>query len=129
MTFSFKKSSVKGFTLLEMMISVVCLVVGISTTLQVLGMSLAADAAIENKIIALSLARQKLEESKNSSSYANIDLLVSARASLGGDFSDFDREVVVGVSDPKQVTVTVYWTAKGGEQDLTLATLLTDYDY
>ena len=65
---------------------------------------------------------------KDAATYADIDGFASARATLTGDFADFDREVTVS-GDPKQVDVNVYWTVKGQDQSVNLVTLFTNYDY
>ncbi len=118
----------KGFTLLEILITIIILVVGVVVPMQMFSMGMFADTDVENATIALNLAQEKMEEIKDASSYVNIDSFASARANLGGDFADFDREVTVA-GDPKQVNVIVYWTVKGQDQSINLVTLFTDYDY
>ena len=118
----------KGFTLLEMLITIVLLTAGIVPILRMLSMGMFADVNAENATIARYLAQEEMEEIKDSASYSGIDSFASARATLTGDFSDFDREVTVS-GDPKQVNVIVYWTVKGQDQSIDLVTLFTDYDY
>ena len=118
----------KGFTLLEMLITIVLLTVGISSILHIASIAMFADTNIENTIIARYLAQEKMEEIKDAASYSAIDSFASTRTTLTGDFADFDRAVTVA-GDPKQVDVTVYWTVKGQDQTVNLVTLFTDYDY
>jgi prepilin-type N-terminal cleavage/methylation domain-containing protein len=118
----------KGFTLLEMLVTVVLLTVGITSILQMISMAMFADTNLENVTIARYLAQEAMEEIKDAASYSDIDSFASARSSLTGDFADFDREVAVS-GDPKQADVTVYWTVKGQDQNVELVTLFTDYDY
>jgi prepilin-type N-terminal cleavage/methylation domain-containing protein len=118
----------KGFTLLEMLVTIVLLTSGIVAVLRMVSMAMFADVNVENTTIALYLAQEKMEEIKNASSYSNIDSYASARAALTGSFVDFDRAVTVS-GDPKQVDVIVYWRVKGQDQSINLATLFTDYDY
>ncbi|MCK5014684.1 MAG: type II secretion system protein [Candidatus Omnitrophica bacterium] len=118
----------KGFTLLEMLVTIVLLTVGITSILQIAGMAMFADTNLENVTIARYLAQEAMEEIKDAASYSDIDSFASERSSLTGDFADFDREVTIS-GDPKQVDVTVYWTVKGQDQSVELVTLFTDYDY
>ena len=118
----------KGFTLLEMLITIVLLTVGIVSILQMMSIGIFADTNTENSVIAFYLAQEAMEEVKDASSYANIDTFASTRATLSGDFSDFDRAVTVS-GDPKQVNVIVYWSVKGQDQSIDLVSLFSDYDY
>lgn len=122
----------KGFTLLEMLVTIILLTVGITSILQMAGMAIVADTNLENVTIARYLAQETMEEIKGAASYSDIDNFILTRSSLTGvgnkDFVDFDREVTVS-GDPKQVNVTVYWTVKGQDQSVELVTLFTDYDY
>lgn len=118
----------KGFTLLEVLITTVILVISILSLLKLLSIGMFTDADIEHSTIALHLAQEKLEEIKSASSYANINSFVLVKSSIGGVFSQFDRAVTVS-GDPKQVNVIVYWTVKSNEQNINLVMLFSDYDY
>ncbi|MDP8212752.1 MAG: prepilin-type N-terminal cleavage/methylation domain-containing protein [Candidatus Zapsychrus exili] len=118
----------RAFTLLEVMLAIIVLAIGIVSLISMLGISLRADIDVDKKTIAFYLAQEKLEEIKDAFSYANIDSFAFNRVSIGGDFSDFDREVVVS-GDPKQVSTTVYWSDKSDELNINLVTLFADYDY
>ena len=118
----------KGFTLLEMLVTIVLLTVGITSILRMFSMVMIADTNLENVTIARYLAQEAMEAIKDADSYSDIDNFASVRTDLTGDFADFDRAVTVS-GDPKQVDVIVYWTAKGQDQSVDLVTLFTDYDY
>ena len=118
----------KGFTLLEMLVTVVLLTVGITSILQMTSMAMFADTNLENVTVARYLAQESMEEIKGAASYLDIDSFASSRSALTGDFADFEREITVS-GDPKQVNVTVYWDVKGQDQSIELVTLFTDYDY
>lgn len=120
----------KGFTLLEILITIVILVVGVVVLLQMFSIGMFADTDVENAGLALNLAQEKMEQIKDAISYKAIDDFASARGEedLGDDFADFDREVTVS-GNPKQVNVIVYWTVKGQDQSINLVTLFADYDY
>jgi len=118
----------KGFTLLEILLTMVILVIGIMALLEAMNTVLFADGQTQHNLIAVQLAQEKMEEIKSVGSYAAIDGFIQARANLGGHFADFDREV--GVSgDPKTVEVSVYWGPASQEQRLQLVTLMADYNY
>jgi len=118
----------KGFTLLEMLVTIVLLTVGVVALLQMMSISIFADTNTENSIIAFYLAQESMESIKDASSYANIDTFAATRASLSGNFADFDRAITVS-GDPKQVNVIVYWSVKGADQSIDLVSLFADYDY
>lgn len=118
----------KGFTLLEMLVTMVLLTAGITSILQITSMAMFADTNLEHKTVARYLAQETMEEIKGASSYSDIDSFASPRSALSGDFAAFDRLVTVS-GDPKQVDVTVYWTEKDQEQSVSLVTLFTNYDY
>lgn len=122
------RSSDKGFTLVEVIITMILLVVGLVSIINIFGISLFADSEVEHRITALSLAQEKMEEIKDAASYSDIDSFASGKTNLTGDFASFSREVTVS-GDPKEVNVIVYWNAKTDEQNINLVSLLTDYDF
>jgi Tfp pilus assembly protein PilV len=117
-----------GFTILEMLISVVLLVVGTLATLNMFGIGMAADVNIEHSTIALALAQGEMELIKNAGTWNAIDSFASANTNLGGQFPDFNREIDVS-GDPKDVRVIIYWNDRAGVQNLELDTLMTNYNY
>ncbi len=109
--------------------AVVLLVVGSVVTLNMFGLGMSADVNSEHSTIALALAQGEMELIKNAGSWAAVDSFASPRTNLGGgDYADFDQEVIV-TGDPKEVQVIIYWDALGGVQNLELDTLLTNYNY
>ena len=118
----------KGFTLLEMLVTIVLLTVGITSIFYITSIAMFADTNLEKLTVARYLLQESMEEIKGAATYSDIDSFASARAALSGDFADFEREITVS-GDPKQVDVIVYWTAKDQEQSVSLNTLFTDYDY
>ena len=118
----------KGFTLLEMLVTIVILTAGIVPVLQMMGTAMFAETNTENSLIAFYLAQERMETIKDASSYANIDSFAEARTAMTGDYAGFDRQVTVA-GDPKQVNVIIYWSVKGQDQSVNLVSLFTDYDY
>ncbi len=121
-------SNRKGFSLIEVIITIVLLTVGVISILQMFSIGLFADAETENQTTAFYLAQEKMEEVRDASSYANIDSFAASKTALTGSFIDFSREVTVS-GTPKQVNVIVYWNVKGAEQSVDLVSLFADYNY
>jgi len=115
-----------GFTFLEVLITIILLVVGMVAIIQVFSVGTVAEAEVDRTTTAVLLAQETMEEIRNVT-YVGIDGFASARTSLTGDFADFDREVTIS-GDPKQVNVTVYWTASGVDQMVNVVSLFADYD-
>lgn len=118
----------KGFTLLEMLVTIVILTVGIVSVLEMMGMAMFADTNTENSVIAYYLAQEEMEEIKDAASYSAIDSFAQSQTAMTGDFADFDKEVTVAGS-PKQVNVIISWDVKGVEQNVDLVSLFANYDY
>lgn len=103
-------------------------VIGVVVIFHLFSLAINADTSIENRGIALQLARERMEQIKAAASYGDIDSYAGVRAPVGGGFPIFEREVTV-VADPKQVVVNVYWDEKGDEMALALTTLMADYGF
>lgn len=119
---------VRGFTILEMLISILLLVTGTVATLNMFGIGMSVDADIGKEAIALELAQEEMESIKGTASWDAIDSFAAPRANMGGEFADFDKEVVVA-GDPKTVQVIVHWNNRGADRTVELATLFTNYNY
>ena len=113
-----------GFTLLEIIITIVLFTLGIVAIVGALSIALVGSDDAENTTIAINLAQGRLEEIRNLDFDAGI--ADEAKAGVAG-FSRFQRQVVVTEpeTDLKQVTVTIYWTPKGGEANVSLATYIS----
>ena len=85
----------KGFTLLEMLVTIVLLTVGIASILYITSMAMFADTNLEKLTIAYYLLQESMEDVKGATSYSDIDRFDSSgRETLSGDFKDFEREVL-----------------------------------
>jgi len=126
-----KDRSHQGFSLLEVLLTVVLLTVGSIALMRALSLGVFADTLIENNVIALNLAREKMEEIQNESVFSSIvdENRNSNEAGLGTFSQGYDREVNVTdiASDLKQIEVSVFWTVKGQEISLDLASYKADY--
>lgn len=114
----------KGVTLLEVLAALVIFTVGVVAVVGLFARGLAAGVDAENTTIAATLARQRLEELRNLD--FDTGIVSEAKAGVAG-FAGFQRQVTVTTpqTDLKQVTVTTYWTAKGGEVTVPLPTYLS----
>ena len=112
----------KGFTLLELLISMLLFTGGVVLTLTLFASALVGSVDAENTTIAMNLAQRKMEEIRN---LPFISIANEARAAVTG-FTGFQREVAVTTpeTDLKEVTVSTYWTYKGGEIEVPLVTYI-----
>jgi len=111
-----------GFTLLEVLITIIILTVGVIALSQAFSTGLLASTDVEDMSHALGIAQAKMEEVKNTS----FGSLADSGPTADPNFSNFN--VTVGVAegdDPMQVDVTVSWNAKGGQSSVVLTTLVT----
>ena len=112
----------KGFTLIEILISMLLFTGGVVLTLTLFASALVSSVDAENTTIAMNLAQRKMEEIRNLSF---LGIVNEAKAAVAG-FTGFQREVVVTTpeTDLKEITVKTYWTYKGGEIEVPLVTYI-----
>jgi len=122
---------VKGFTLLEILITIIVLTIGTIALMQAFSTGLLASTDVENVDLALNIAQAELEEIKDSG-YAS---LAASGPTADPNFSNFDVTVALGpTADPREVEVTVEWETQSGvtkgtipSTSITLTTLIADY--
>lgn len=85
--------------------------------------SQAAHADADQTLVAVGLAQRRVEELRNSS-YASLTDEAKASISTPSGYSTYSRAVTVTTpyTNLKQVVVTVYWTAPGGDTSVSLST-------
>lgn len=115
-----RADSIRGFTLLEVLLAVVILTVGSVLLLQAINTGLFAGMVNETEFVAVSLAQERMEFIRNTA-YASIASEASAAVS---GFPAFRREVIVTTpqTNLKQITVNVYYTIKSSELTTSLVT-------
>jgi len=115
----------RGFTLLEVLIATLLLTGGVLSIVGAFSSGMVTSGDVERVALALNLAQEKLEDIKNKT-YANV--ANEAQSAVSG-FPVFQRQVAVTVLQTglKQVAVTVSWDTKGGQADVALMTLVTNY--
>ena len=115
-----------GFTLLEILLTLVLLAVGVVAIAGFFSYALESSLDAEYTEIATMLAQARMEEIRNIAYDSVVD---EARASIAG-FPLFQRQVeidkdVFPIADLKQVTVMVYWQFKGKEASEQLVTYVS----
>lgn len=118
------RRSLTGFTLLEILLTIILMVVGFSFLSQAASQGFFVGTENENVFVASRLAQEKLEMLRNTS-YAGV--ANETKAAVSG-FSAFQREVVVTTpqTNLKQVTVSVYWYSKANELNVSLVTYVSN---
>ena len=124
----------KGFTLLEMLLAILLLTIGIVAVAQAFsagmysstnaGTFIASDA--ESVDLALNIAQAKMEEIMNTS-FAGIAAVPKAAVSGFGSYSQkVDVTLAGNGTDLKKVDVTVYWTTRNGDTNISLSTYVAN---
>ena len=113
-----------GFTLLEILITLIIFVLGVVAITGLFGTGLVSSADAEDTAIAMNLAQRRMEEIRNLDFDTGI---VSEAKAAVNDFPRFQREVVVTEpeTDLKQVVVTAYWAFKNDEVSVSLETYIS----
>lgn len=114
----------KGFSLLEVLIALIIVTAGTLAIIQAFSAGLLASADVENVDLALNIAQAKMEQIKNTSFAGLADSAPIADL----NFPDFTVALNVAEGqDPMRTDVTVAWNVKGGQANVTLTSLLTNY--
>ena len=118
-----------GFSLLEVLISMLLLVSGVVAVVKVMADGTTVDQNVENRAVATQLAQEQMEWVK-SSSFPGIPDRAKTKGAVDladpNSFPEYQSEVLISGTDPKQVMVNVYWMTKGIEEKVTLQTLITN---
>ena len=112
-----------GFTLLEMMLSLVLFATGTLAVHELMHRAQAGATDGENVLLATHLGQRRLEELRLTA-YAGIANEAKASVSSPSGYSRFSRQVAVTTpyTNLKQIVVTVYWNVPGGETSISLRT-------
>ena len=116
----------KGFTLLEILITIILFTTGVAALVWAISSGIYASVGIEEMDLALNIAQARMEDIKNKS-FTAIEAGGDSGPTADSDFSNFNVTVdVAGGEDPMQVDVTVSWKVRGGQDRVTLTTLVAD---
>lgn len=113
-----------GFTLLEVLLALVLLTTAILSLSEAFSGGLFLGSQNENDLVALSLAREKMETIRNTAYSSVAD---ETKAVVTG-FPAYQREVVVTTpqTDLKQVAVNVTWDDRSTELSTSLVTYVSN---
>ena len=114
-----------GFTLLEVLLIIIILMIFFVPVLQLLSSGLLFSGEADETLAAMGLAGGKIEELKRTT-FASIE---SEGKSVVSGFPKYSREVIVTESQTnlKEVEVKVYWFIGGEETNISLKTLIITY--
>jgi len=122
----------RGFSLLEVLITLVLLTGGVIAICQAFSAGMFASTDVENVDLALNLAQARIETVYDVLKDTDISSLNigNFEASYGyeeTDFEDYDIAVDLASSgDPRNIKVTVTWNVKGGQADVELIALVAE---
>jgi len=118
------RSTNKGFSLLEVLITTVLLAIGVAAVLWALNIALFARSDVESVARALNISQAKIEEIKNTA-FGNVN---TSGPAPDATFPFFSTTVTASNNaNIKQVDVAVSWPTKGGTANVTLTTLAANY--
>ena len=115
--------STAGMSLVEVMLAIVLFAVATVSVIEVMQRAQAGATEGENVMLATQLAHRRLEELDNVA-YGSLANESKTSISTPSGFSRFSRQVDITTpyTNLKQVVVTIYWTAIGGETNIALRT-------
>ncbi|MBF0570363.1 MAG: hypothetical protein HQL12_00685 [Candidatus Omnitrophica bacterium] len=119
----------KGFTLIEILLSTVLVVLGVVGVVNAVSSGLYADKSVEGQSVALNLAQEQMEAVKNTA-YANINTTTfpTGLAPLTGAFSNYSRQVILyTVTTWSPYVTTVYTGAGTNTNPVTVATVYVSW--
>ena len=111
-----------GFTLLEIIITIVILSVGLLVLSQAFSTGMLASTDAENVDLALNIAQAEMEEIRNTS-FSGIG---SSEPTSDPNFPNFTTTVTVTGTDPKEVNVSVAWNVQAGSTSISLTTFIAN---
>ena len=114
----------RGFSLLEFMIAMIIFTAGLIAVVQAFNAGFLSSEDASNVDLALNIAQAKMEQIKNSSFSSIADSGPAADA----NFSNFNLTVNAAEGqNPMRVDVTVNWNVKGGQANVALTSMVTNY--
>lgn len=123
--FSRKIAEEEGFTLLEVMVTLVLIAIIFMAFAQVYGIVIKANYKSELTNRAIDLAQAELESLKQPG-FDLSTIVTDERLSVAG--SQYEKLITIedyrGIEDVKKITVTIFWQEKGEEKSYSLSTVI-----
>ena len=122
-----KKTAINGFTLLEVMLVIIMLLMVFIPLLQMLATGMTASEEVKSTNMAVMLAQKKIEEIRNVPSWASIT--GESLTALSPTYPAYSRQVnVTDLGNLKDVRVTVLWGTGGQKADsISIETYLSNF--
>jgi Tfp pilus assembly protein PilV len=123
-----------GFTLMEVIISILMLSIGVAALIGSMVFSLGSVMQSSHEVAVLNIARQKLENLMNitygslsttAGQYDESNVVIDATQGITADVS---AAVVSGGTNKKKITVTVTWDENGRTHETTLFSLASNHN-
>jgi len=116
------KSRRRGFTLLEVLATMVLMAIILPVTMHGISVGLAAAGSARKSVEAVTLAQNKLTELSTATQLTTS----SQSGDFGADFPDFhwDSSTISRELSMVEIDVKVTWTSRGGERNVSLSTLV-----
>ena len=113
----------RGFTLLEVMITLTLFTLAVIAILNAINTGLFGSGDVENIRAALNVAQARMEQIRNTP----LASVVNSGPTADTNFPNLSVSVtgIVSGADPKQVNVTVTWHVRGDPVSMTVTTLKT----
>lgn len=117
----------RGFTLVEVLITLVIVTGGTMALLMAFSLATGASRGTEEQETAVGIANAKMEELYKTE-YVDLQDSISDSSAMFGAISGYTVTVKTTKPDnPAKVSVTVSWAAKGGTANVELVTLRASY--
>lgn len=117
----------KGFTLFEVLVTLVIISVGMTALLMVFGSALGVSGNTEEEEAALNITNAVMEDLKNTPYNSLQSYAVNSDTIFSGLAGYTIQVTTTKPSDPAEVNVSVSWTGKGGASTIALTTLAANY--
>lgn len=117
----------RGFTLAEVLVTLVIVAGGVVALLFAFSLTLAASSGVEGQNTAVEIASAVMEEVSRTS-YANLQDFTKTSQEIFSALTGYSVAVTTTKpNNPAQVNVAVTWPVKGGTAKVELVTLAADY--